>query len=135
MSLSGSARDIGAQVPTYIRKRLLFSDPAILAGVKICRLPARALITMMATQTVVAFNSATTDTIQLGSTNGGVDILAATTIHAIAGFTLIPAAAGMGLAVTGAGEVDVWAKYAQIGAAATAGDATIIIEFLTDHDG
>jgi hypothetical protein len=129
-----SARNSGEQQLHFYRYRFTSANiPALTAGVKICRLPARAYIHSISVYVSTAFNSATTDTIQLGSTASGVDILAATTIHA-GGYVAAAAAAGLGIVVATTGEQDVYAKYAQTGGAATAGDATLVITFFPDND-
>jgi hypothetical protein len=133
---AGSARDLGSQVVQYIRKRIQVTDPGLLAGYKIGRLPARAYILIIDVQVVAAFNSTSTDTIQLGTTAAGVDILAATSTHAT-GFTHATTAAGLGLAVTGTvgTDVDIYARWVSGGGTPNAGDVTVIIAFITDHDG
>lgn len=132
-----AARNTGWQNVHTFRVRMTPANAAALnAGVKIGRLPSRALIQFMALHVSTAFNSATTDTIQLGSTNGAVDLLAATTLRT-AGYTPLTSAAGLGIFNNNAGtagETDIWAKYAQSGAAATAGDATLVIGYLPDND-
>jgi hypothetical protein len=75
-----------------------------------------------------AFNSVTTDTIVLGSTNGGTDIAASQSLHA-AGF-----AAGTAVGMASTSEVDIWLKYASTGGAASAGDATLILSYIPDND-
>ena len=128
-----SARDNGEQVIQYLRFRFPFSDlAAFAAGKKVGRLPANAFIHSVMFYKTTAFNSETTDTLALGTAQGGAQILAATTI-ASSGFANNTSAAGLGTAVTASGEVDVWAKYAQTGDAATAGDVTVLIAYATDH--
>ena len=139
MSLSGVARNDGSQNIHFIRKRVQFSDPIFNAGtgIKIGRLPARAFIMQISYQVPTAFNSTTSDTLQLGTTASGVDILAATTVHSIVAFTNATAAAGLGLAVTGSAtaDVDVFAKLTPgTPSTATTGDATVVIEFAPDND-
>ena len=101
-------------------------------GVKIGRFPARSWIHSIKWHKSVAFNSATTDTLQMGTTQTGVDILAATTITGT-GYVDHTAAAGLGIAVT-ANEVDLWARYVQSGAAASTGDVTAIVVYSVDND-
>lgn len=136
MSTSGSARDTGANVVQIIRYRAVVANLAALQnGIRIGRIPLRSFITKVGWNKVTAFNSTTSDTMSLGTTAAGVDILAATTVHDT-GFVNHTAAAGLGLAVTATDDVDVYAKLIP-GAASTAttGDATVVIEFVADHDG
>lgn len=128
------ARNTGEQQLHFFRFRFQFGQiTALAAGQKIGRLPARSFIHSIKFYKATAFNSATTDTLQLGTTAAGVDILAATSIAA-AGYADLTAAAGLGIVVGTAAEVDIFAKYAQTGAAATVGDMTIVIAYIPDID-
>lgn len=119
----------------YIRVRLVVAQvSAFAAGKKIARLPSRAFLHSIMVDKRTAFNSATTDTVQLGTTAAGVDILAATDIKTAAGFVNVTAAAGLGNAVNNTGEVDVFMRYLQSGAVATLGDVTVIIAYIPDAD-
>jgi len=130
-----AARNSGEQQLHFFRVRMQFNNlSALTAGVKIGRLPARAFIAGVSIHTVTSFNAGTTATIALGTTQGGVDILAATDIKTVGASNVAVPFAGSGLAVTGAGEVDIWAKFAQTGGAATTGDSTIVITFIPDND-
>ena len=131
-SLSGAARNDGSQKLHFIRRRVQFSDTVFQAGAKIGRIPARSFIHTVAWYKPTAFNSGTSDTASIGSTAGGTDILAATTI-ATTGFFNSATAAGMGMAVTS--ETDVFLKWINAGTAATTGDMTVIIAFVPDNDG
>lgn len=127
-------RNSGEQQLHFYRKRFTITDvPALTAGLKIGRLPSRAFIHSVKLHKTTAFNSATTDTIQIGTTAAGVDVLAATTIQGT-GYVDLTAAAGLGVVVGLTGEADIFLKYAQTGAVATAGDVTLIIAFLPDND-
>lgn len=135
MSTSGSARDTGLNVVQIIRYRAVVANlTALQNGVKIGRIPTRAFIMQVSYHKVTAFNSTTSDTMSIGTTAAGVDIMAATTVHDT-GF-VNPAAAGLGLATATTDDVDVYVKLIP-GAAGTAttGDVTVCIEFIADHDG
>jgi len=124
-----AARNSGEQQQHFYRIRLTTNMIAALAaGTKIGRLPARAIITGAAVHKNTPFNSVTSDNIQLGSTNGGTDILAATSLQG-AGY-----ATGTAVGMVSVNEVDIWAKYTQSGAAASAGDATLVITYIPDND-
>jgi len=130
-----AARNSGEQQLHYFRYRFTVANvPALSAGLKIARLPSRAFINSISVYVSTAFNSVTTDSIQLGSTASGVDILAAgTSIHA-GGYTALTSAAGLGIVVGTTGEQDVYLKYASTGGAASAGDATLVITYFPDND-
>lgn len=131
MSQSGVARNDGSQKVHFIRKRFQFGDSGLTAGVKIGRIPARAYISGVSWYKSTAFNSGTSDTVAIGSTAGGSDILTGTTVQST-GFVSHSSAAGLGLAVTT--ETDVFIKWTATGTAATAGDVTLVINFHPDND-
>jgi hypothetical protein len=138
-SVSGVARNDGSQKVHFIRRRVQFSDLNIAAGtgVKIGRLPNRAFVSAVKMHLTTVYNSTTSDTLQLGTTATGVDILAATNVHtgASTGFSNLTSAAGLGLAVTGSAEVDVFVKLAPgTASTATTGDVTFTIEYIPDND-
>jgi len=135
MSLSGRARDHGFQSLHYFRKRMRFNDVNFAAGIKIGRMPARSFLMGIFWFKETAFNSSSSDTVQIGSTQGGSDILAATDVHST-GFTSHGSAAGLGTAVTFiANEIDLWVKWnATTANTATTGDATVIILYCPDND-
>jgi hypothetical protein len=138
MSLTGTARNNGSQNIHFMRRRIQFSDVNINAGYKIGRLPARAFVMQISINISTVFNSTTSDTVQIGTTASGVDILAATNVHtgATLGFANVTAAAGLGMAVTGSGEVDVFTRLNPgTPNTATTGDVTVVIEFAPDNDG
>lgn len=128
------ARDNGSQNVQYLRARVKVTTTGLASGIKIGRLPSRAFITQVSLHEETAFDSVTSDTLQLGTTATGVDILAATSVHGAAGYIAAASAAGLGLKVTGSGEVDVYTQWVAVGGGATHGDVTIIIGFITDHD-
>jgi hypothetical protein len=139
MSTSGAARNDGSQKVQFIRRRVQFSDLNIAAGtgVKIGRLPSRAFIDAVKLHLTTVFNSTTSDTLQLGTSASGTDILAATNVHtgASTGYSNQSSAAGLGLAVTASGEVDVFAKLNPgTASTATTGDVTVVISFTADND-
>lgn len=119
----------------FMRIRLVVANvTAFAAGKKVGRLPSRAFVHSIMVDKRTAFNSATTDTVQLGTTAAGVDILAATDIRTASGFVNATAAAGLGNAVNNTGEVDVFMRYLQSGAVATLGDVTVLICYTPDSD-
>jgi hypothetical protein len=103
--------------------------------VKIGRLPARAFIDAVKLHKEVVFNSTATDTLQLGTTAAGADILAATDVRTATGFVSVTAAAGLGLLVTGTADVDVFVKWTSGGGSPTTGDVTFTIHYSPDNDG
>lgn len=131
----------------YIRFTVAFNSCVLVSNtcsVKVGALPYNAFVVRAYQQVTAAFNSGSTDTVGLGVTSGGVQLVAAQTVHAsTAGTPLTVVAANLGLAVTGNGIAqtgldggfDVYATYAQTGAAPSAGQATYIVEYFAANDG
>lgn len=130
------ARNNGEQSPLCFAFRFQFANiGAFAAGAKTgLRLPARSFLRRVQLYKTTAFNSATTDTLQFGVTQTGAELLAATTIQGT-GYVDLTAAAGLGMIAAAIGEVDVWARYLQSGAAATVGDLTAILEYYPEVNG
>lgn len=138
-STSGVARNNGSQNSHFIRRRVQFSDVGIAAGtgVKIGRLPSRAFVSFVALYIGTVFNSTTSDTLQVGVAAADASILAAQNVHtgASVGYAAQASAAGLGLAATASGEVDVFVKLNPgTASTATTGDVTVVIEFFPDND-
>lgn len=140
-------RQFQTQQVHYTRFVVSFNDCTLAAGTCSTRrgaLPYNAYILRATQQVITAFNSGTTDTLALATTSGGGQLVAAQSVHAqTAGLplTIVPAnlglaATGNGIAQTGAeGGFDIWAVYAQTGAAPTAGQAVVALEWLAPNDG
>jgi hypothetical protein len=128
----------------YIRKNLTLADAAL--GVKIGAVAQNTFIASIHAYCTTVFNAGTTNTITLGTTQGGTDFAAAGTtagtnlLAATTGFQNITAAPGLGLAVTAgtpaglSGGHDIWVKYIQTGTAATTGNITIVISCIANND-
>ena len=113
-------------------------------SVKIAAVPYNAFIARAYQQVTTACNAGTTCTLALGTSSGGVNLVAAQSIAAAGGGTALTvvaanlgiAATGNGIAQTGTnGGFDVWATVAQTGTAASAGQATVIVEYFGANDG
>lgn len=136
---SGAARNYGMQLVHYVRRRVQFNDPGIAAGVRLARLPEGSYIGLVIMHVVTAFNSASADTIQLGTTQNAADILAATSVHTAGlnhGITTLAAAPGLGKGATNTPgfQQDIWVKWIGTGAAPTTGDCTVILFYCPDND-
>jgi hypothetical protein len=142
------ARVVPWQANTHFRKTINFNDANIGTGVKFGALPAGAYITGIRCYVTTAFNAATTNSILLGTTAAGAQLLAGgvtagtNCVAATTGNQSMTAAPGLGLSVTGkqftptgsTGAWDLFVTYTQTGTAATAGQVTIIIDFVGDDD-
>ena len=108
-------------------------------SVKVGAVPANAFLVRMTQQIVTNFNATTTDTIGLGTTTAGVNIMAAASVHSGAGAISSPTfAAGAsgtllttGIAQTGAnGGYDLYVNYAYTTTnVATAGEVVLVLEY------
>jgi hypothetical protein len=142
-----SPRIFPTQQVHYTRFVVQFNDCVLVSNTcstKRAAVPYNAYILRVSQQVTTAFNSATTDTLALATASGGGQIVAAQTVHAqTAGLPLTVVAANLGIAATGNGITptggnggfDIWAVYAQTGAAPTAGVAVIVIEWIAPNDG
>jgi hypothetical protein len=126
------ARALSAQVIQFIRATINYNDAGIAGGVAFAKIPQNAFIVGVWSHVITAFNAGTTNVASVGTSAAATEILA--TIPAALGFNANTAAAGLGMAVTQTGDVTVYAKYAQTGTAATAGQAVVVIGFLLNID-
>jgi len=128
------ARNLGFQIVHFIRRRVQVTDAGLLSGYRIGTIPNRSFIQAVAIHKVTAFNSTATDTLQLGTTAAGVDVLAATDVHTT-GYVSLTSAAGLGLAVTTSGDIDIFVKWVSGGGSPNAGDVTVTLAYIPDNDG
>jgi hypothetical protein len=112
-------------------------------SVRIGAVPYNSFI-VRATQQVVTACNGTTCTLALGTSSGGVNLVAAQSITASGGATaLTVVAANAGIAATGNnvtasganGGFDLWATLADATAGATAGTIVIVVEYFGPNDG
>lgn len=132
--MTGQARKIHTQQTHFLRKRINFNTAGIAGGVVIGTVPKNSVIADVRARVNTIFNAATTNVIIVGLTQGGSEL--------VAGGTIVPGVvggyAGVTLLATGAqvaNDTDVWVSYTQTGAAATTGQADIVVEFIPDMDG
>src|ERR1700677_248946 len=141
-------RQFNTQQTHYIRFLVQFNSCVLAGGscsYKVGALPYNAFVIRAYQQITTSFNSGTTDTLALGTSSGGVNLVAAQSVHGAAGgattLTIVSANAG----ITGAGDgptpsgadggFDVYVPYAQTGAVPPAGQAVIIVEYFGANDG
>lgn len=122
----GTARLLHTQQQHYFRKRVNYNDTGIAAGVYFGTLPAGAMIVNQSVRVNTAFNAATTNALNVGTTAGGTQLF---TDVATAGARQ-PAIANLSFAV----DTDLFVQYAQTGAVATAGQADIVIGYAPNND-
>lgn len=134
------ARQFTSQQVSYYRITVNFNDPRISTAQKFGRLLRNTFITGVACHVMTAFNAATTNVFTIGTTlaaateiidvataNGSIDETSVT-------YQPITVVGRLGVSVTSAADVDLYVKYTQTGAAATAGKVTCKIDFIPDND-
>jgi len=123
--MAGNARQYHTQQTHFLRLPFTFAT-ASGVSLKVGTLPAGARVLRQTTFVETAFNAGTTNTINVGYSANGTDVLNAGAGGAIATLvTAVPAAAG-----PIAADTDVFVQYNQTGGAATAGAGTVVIEYV-----
>lgn len=138
------------QMTHYLRFTVNYNSCVLSSGsctFKVGAVPYNAWIVRGYQQIVTSFNSGTTDTIAIGvtSTNAN-ELVAAQSVHSGGGggataLTVVSTAAGTvvtgdnATSTGGNGGFDIWVKYAQTGAAPTAGSASYVLEYFAPNDG
>ncbi len=127
-------RQLTEQALNYYRVTINFNDSGIGAGQQFGALAANTYIYAIDAYVRVAFNGGT-NTITLGTTKASANEIVASGITAATpGVYHLTSAAGLGLAVTSGTAINLWAKYAQTGAAAGTGAVDIVIAFAPNND-
>ncbi|WP_426418206.1 hypothetical protein [Bradyrhizobium genosp. A] len=115
----------------YLRFKVNYNDAGIATGNAKQWLPAGAIMLRSNIITTTAFNAATTNTISLGFVGGtGTELVNAQSVTAAADVQVLAPVSSDPLAAP----KQIQAIYAQTGAAATAGAAYVVIEFVADND-
>lgn len=127
----GVARQLETQQTHYLRRDVAFNTNGIASGVLIGTVPAGAKILNVYINVDTAFNAATTNVLQGGTTGTGTNLF--TTTDAAAGTPgpkTAARAANQGAGLVFEADTDLFVSYTQTGTAATTGAATIIVEFV-----
>ena len=128
--LGTNARQDPRQVANTLKKIVNFNDAGIAAGVAFDNpLPQNAFIMRVLVEIVAVFNAAATNVLTVGTVGATYNnIVAAADVNE--GATgVYDVTRALGRALTAAADVNVFAQYTQTGAAATTGQAIIVIEF------
>ena len=150
-------RQLSDQQTTYTRFAVNFNSCVVpIAGscsFRVGAVPYNTFMLRGTMQVYTAFNSTTADTVAIGTSSGGAQLVAATSTHTAgnaAALTMVPAGLGTGNTagappgVTGNGATqtggnggfEIWVTLASTGAAApTAGNAVVILEYALPNDG
>ena len=111
-----------------------FNDAGIAAGVGKQWLPKGAIITSTSVYVATPFNADTTNVLTVGTTAGGSNIVAAAdvdeTTQAITN-GIKPTGTALGPL---AADTQVFATFTQTGAAATAGQAVVMVHYIPNND-
>lgn len=133
----------------YIRATVSFNScvyVSLVCSVKLGALPYNAFLVRGYAQTTTAWNAGTSASIGLGTVTPAVNIMASTastSLGASGAVAITIVSANVGLAVTGNGIAqtganggfDLWATITIVGALPTAGQTTIVLEFIAPNDG
>jgi hypothetical protein len=122
------------QVPNTLKRTINFNDADIAAASFANSLPQGAVITDVIVEVVTAFNAGTTNTLTVGTVSAAYNNMVASADLPGNGSASLTVGAtkvmrGVGRALTAAADITPFAKYAQTGAAATAGQAIITIVY------
>lgn len=130
-----TARRSSVQMVHYLRMVINFNDTGISSGVGKQYLPAGAIIVGTDAYVNTVFNAATTNVLTVGtnSTSYNNIIAAADVDETATGLTQNVKPTGTALGPLAA-DVQVFAKFAQTGTAATTGKAYVIIKYVVDND-
>lgn len=129
-----TARQSEHQLTHFLRKTVTFADVFPAAGIPMGYIPAGALIVGASIDVTTAFNAGTTNSLSVG-TNTPTNDNIVTAAQAVAGTQ------GVKRNLAPTVRVDqittdsyVYVSYAQSGTAASAGQATIVVEFIPNID-
>lgn len=125
-TLGDQARLQPRQVVNTWRKQVNFNDPGIAAGVAGLVLPLGAFLLRVMVEVVTAFNAATTNVLTVGTNVNMNNVVAAGDVDETA-VGVYDVTRGIGRSLTALADVTLSVKYTQTGAAATTGQAEIVV--------
>lgn len=142
-------RQFPSQQTHYLRFTVNWNSCVLSSGsctFKVGAVPYNSFVIRGYQQIVTNFNSGTTDTLAVGVTSTSAnELVTAQSVHTGSGgataLTIVSTNAGTvatgdGATATGNdGGFDIWVKYAQTGAAPTAGQAILVLEYFAPNDG
>jgi hypothetical protein len=130
-----AARRDPRNVQNTLKLTVNFNDVGVSSGISFSNyLPQGAFITGVWVEVVTAFNAGTTNTLTVGTNATNYNNIVASgdgtgNGSSSLGTQVFTATRGQGRSLTASADVQVFAKYAQTGTAATTGQAIIVIEF------
>ncbi len=124
--MAAPARKLHTQQIHQISVNVAFNTPGASGGIQVGTLPAGAALDKTTVLTTTAFNAATTNTLSVGTTPTGTNLINATAAGSVARVdTVVPIAAAGPLAA----DTPIYVSYASSGTAATTGAATVIVTY------
>lgn len=121
------------QQTNYYRVLINFNDPNISTAQKFGALPQNSFILNTDVEIVTAFNAGTTNVLTIGTSTTANEIVASGDVTA--GSTGVTSVSrGRGRSLTSSGDTTLYAKFTQTGAAATTGQAIVVIEYVPNND-
>ncbi|WP_431014563.1 hypothetical protein [Bradyrhizobium pachyrhizi] len=129
-----TARQMSEQQIGYLRFKVNFNDAASGVAVNKQWLPKGAIVLRATVQVKTAFNAATTGTLDIGFLGGATILSAVQDVKTAAGRFAQTLATSAATINPLAADTRVTATYASTGAAATAGEAYVVIEYVYDND-
>lgn len=126
------AHDLRFASTHFLRRDVAFNSAASGTQVSMGTLPANAIVLRTVVAIRTAFNAATTNVLIVGTAGDDDALVAAAGVDETAvGVTSVAPATLAGL-MSSTADTEIFWKYTQSGTAATAGAATIIVEYATD---
>src|SRR6187402_1368673 len=127
----GIARQLEVQATHYLRRDLAYNTNGVAAGVLLGTVPAGSKIVDVHIYIDTAFNAGTTNVLQGGTTGTGTNLFTSTDAAAgTVGEKEAASAAGQARGLIFTADTDLFVSFTQTGTAATAGAATVIVEFV-----
>jgi len=132
----GTPRQLETQQTHYLRRDVAYNTNGIANGVLIGTVPAGTFLVNVKVYVTTAFNAATTNVLVAGTTGTGTNLVSAADVTEGTIGVYTPAnAANQGLGLIFAADTDLFISFSQTGTAASAGAATIIVEFVPLSNG
>lgn len=128
--MATTPRQYHTQQVHYIAKSVTYSDAGIAAGTLElpASLPANAYVTQTSVKIKTAFNATTTNVLTVGTVSGTAnDVVTAGDVDETT--QAVTTVKGVGV-ISASAEKKLYAKYTQSGAAATAGAADIVVQYV-----
>lgn len=123
--------------PNYYRVTINYNDPGISAGQAFGALGQNEFIRAIDCHVTTAFNASTTNVLTFGTTKASANEIVQSgqiTASSTTARQALTSAIGLGVNATSAGDVTLYAKYAQTGTAATAGSMMCVMETIPNND-